>query len=542
MPRCPTSSCSRTSNDEVASIVRLCNAARIPVIAFGVGTSLEGHVAALYGGVCLDLSQMNRVLAVNDADLDCRVQAGVTREQLNAELKGTGLFFPIDSGRERDARRHGVDARVGDQRRTLRHDARERARPDRRHRRRPDRPYRQPRAQVERRLRPHATVRRLRRDARHHHRGAAAAVRAAGSDLGRGLPVSRPEERRRHGHRGDAARHPRRAHRAARRRADGCVHPLFAADGFAAKPTLFFEFHGTDAGRARAGGDDRGRSPPITAAASSGGRRTPEDRSRLWKARHNAYYAALALAPGKQAFATDACVPISRLTDCVLETQADVVATGLIAPIVGHVGDGNFHLVVLFDPASADERGKAEALAARVSLRAISDGRHVHRRARHRRAQARRAGRRAWRRHCADAGDQARARPARHPEPGQDGAARTFRIEDSSMFKLYIGNKNYSSWSLRGWLVAKLSGEPFEEVAGPARRADAESGQPRVLAVRSRALPARGRHRRLGFDGDRRSSRGAPSRHVARRSGRARVGARDQRRDAFGLLGACAAK
>ena len=114
------------SNEEVASIVRVCHLARVPVIAFGVGTSLEGHVAALYGGVCVDLSQMNRVLEINAEDLDCRVQAGVTREQLNAELEGHGTVLSHRSGRQCHDRRHGGDARVGHQRGSLRHDARER--------------------------------------------------------------------------------------------------------------------------------------------------------------------------------------------------------------------------------------------------------------------------------------------------------------------------------------------------------------------------------------------------------------------------------
>jgi D-lactate dehydrogenase (cytochrome) len=153
---------------------------------------------------------------------------------------------------------------------------------------------------------------------------------------------------------------------------DACIRYSQLTE-FAPKPTLFFEFHGSEAGV-------REQAETIQSlAADHGGSRfqwatKPEDRSRLWKARHNAYYAALALAPGKQGFATDACVPISRLTDCVLETQADIVQTGLIAPIVGHVGDGNFHLVVLFDPARPEERAKAEALAARVALRAIAMG------------------------------------------------------------------------------------------------------------------------------------------------------------------------
>ena len=361
------------TNDEVAAIVRLCHAARIPIIAFGVGTSLEGHVAALYGGVCLDFSQMNRVLEVNDADLDCRVQAGVTREQLNAELKGTGLFFPIDPGANAtiggmaSTRASGTNAvRYGTMRENVLG----------------------------------LTV--VTADGRIVKTGGRARKSSAGYDLTRllvgsegtlgiitevqlrlyglpeaisaavcqfpdlksavdtvivamqlGIPVARIELL-------DDVQ------------MDACIRYSQLTE-FAPKPTLFFEFHGTEAGV-------REQSETIQSlAADHGGSRfqwatKPEDRSRLWKARHNAYYAALALAPGKQGFATDACVPISRLTDCVLETQADIAQTGLIAPIVGHVGDGNFHLVVLFDPARPDERAKAEALAARVAMRAIAMG------------------------------------------------------------------------------------------------------------------------------------------------------------------------
>jgi len=361
------------TNDEVASIVRVCNAARIPVIAFGVGTSLEGHVAALYGGVCVDLSQMSRVLEVNDADLDCRVQAGVTREQLNAELKGTGLFFPIDPGANAtlggmaSTRASGTNAvRYGTMRENVLG----------------------------------LTV--VTADGRIIRTGSRARKSSAGYDLTRlfvgsegTLGIITEVQLRLYGL-------PEAMSAAVCQFADlaGAVDTVIVAmqlgipvariellddvqmdacirfsqlTQFEVKPTLFFEFHGTDAGV-------REQAETIEAiAAEHGGSRfqwaiAQEERSRLWKARHNAYYAALALAPGKQAFATDACVPISRLTECVLETRADVVETGLVAPIVGHVGDGNFHLVVLFDPSRPAERAKAEALAARVSLRAIRMG------------------------------------------------------------------------------------------------------------------------------------------------------------------------
>jgi D-lactate dehydrogenase (cytochrome) len=361
------------TNEEVAAIVKSCHAARIPVIAFGIGTSLEGHVAALYGGVCVDLSQMNRMLEVNAEDLDCRVQAGVTREQVNAELKGTGLFFPIDPGANAtiggmaSTRASGTNAvRYGTMRENVLG----------------------------------LTV--VTPDGRIIRTGGRARKSSAGYDLTRlfvgaegtlgiiteiqlrlygipeaisaavcqfpdlksavdtvivamqvGIPVARIELL-------DDVQ------------MDVCIR-YSKLEGFKAAPTLFFEFHGTEAGVKEQAELMQSITAEHGGSAFEWATR-PEDRSRLWKARHAAYYASKACYPGKQAFATDACVPISRLADCVLESKADADATGLISPIVGHVGDGNFHLTVLFDPNSAEERARAEGLAKRVSLRAIAMG------------------------------------------------------------------------------------------------------------------------------------------------------------------------
>ena len=358
------------SNAEVAAIVRLCHAARVPVIAFGVGTSLEGHVAALYGGVCVDLSQMNRVLEVNAEYLDCRVEAGVLREQLNAELKGTGLFFPIDPGANATlggmaaTRASGTNAvRYGTMRenvlgltvvtadgRIIRTGGRAR---------KSSAGYDLTRLYVgaegtlgiitEIQLRLYGVPEAISAGVCQFET-LAGAVQTVIMAMQCGIPVARIELL-------DDVQ------------MDACIR-YSKLEGYAVKPTLFFEFHGTEAGVAEQAArmqeiaEENGGSAFTWATKS-------EDRTQLWKARHAAYYAAKALSPGKDVFATDACVPISRLADCLLETKADADATGLVAPIVGHVGDGNFHLCVLFGP---DERAQAEGLVKRISLRAIAMG------------------------------------------------------------------------------------------------------------------------------------------------------------------------
>jgi len=360
-------------DEEVAAIVRSCAAARVPVIAFGVGTSLEGHVAAIHGGVCVDLSQMNRVLEINAEDLDCRVQAGVTREELNADLKGTGLFFPIDPGANATlggmaaTRASGTNAvRYGTMRENVLGLTVVTADGDivttGGRARKSSAGYDLTRLYVgsegtlgiitEVSLRLYGVPEAM-SAAVGQFDDLRSAVQTVIVAMQMGIPVARIELL-------DEVQ------------MDACIRHS-KLEGYAAKPTLFFEFHGTSASVA-----EQAELMQQLAAEHGGGAfrfaTAQEDRSKLWKARHNAYYAALALQPGSFGFSTDACVPISRLADCVLETRADIDATGLTCPIVGHVGDGNFHVLVLFDPHDAGQRARAEGLASRVSMRAIAMG------------------------------------------------------------------------------------------------------------------------------------------------------------------------
>ena len=361
------------SNEEVAAIVGLCHEARVPLIPFGVGTSLEGHVAALYGGICMDLSQMNRVLEINVDDLDCRVQTGVTREEVNAALKGTGLFFPIDPGANAtiggmaSTRASGTNAvRYGTMRENVM--GLTVVTPDGRIIRTGGRARKSSAGYDLTRLYVGAegtlgviTEVQLRLYGIPEAMAAAVcqfdtlegAVRTVIVAMQMGIPMARIELL-------DDAQ------------MDASIR-YSKLEGFDAKPTLFLEFHGSTA----AVSEQAEMMQAITAEHGGGSFRwatQPEDRTQLWKARHSAYYAAKALISGKEAFATDACVPISRLADIILEAKADVLRSNLVAPIVGHVGDGNFHLSILFDPNDKEERARAEGLAKRTSLRAIEMG------------------------------------------------------------------------------------------------------------------------------------------------------------------------
>ncbi|MFN3295433.1 FAD-binding oxidoreductase [Caldimonas sp.] len=357
------------STEEVAEVVKLAAAHAVPVIPYGVGSSLEGHLLAVHGGVSLDLSRMNRVLAVNAEDLTVTVQAGVTRTQLNNEIRHTGLFFPIDPG---------ADASIGGMSAT--------------------------RASGTNAVR-YGTMREnvlgltvVTASGEVVHTGTRARKSSAGYDLTRlfvgsegtlgvmteitlrlypqpeavsaavcsfpsleaavnttiqiiqmGVPIARCELL------------DTNAVRAVNRH-----DKLTLREG----PMLLMEFHGSPAGVQE-------QAQVVQEIASDLGGEdfqwatTPEERTKLWTARHHAYFAALQMKPGCRAVTTDACVPISRLAECLLQTAAEADAAGLPYFIVGHVGDGNFHVGYLIDPARPEERELAERLNQQLVARAL---------------------------------------------------------------------------------------------------------------------------------------------------------------------------
>ena len=360
------------STDEVAEIVRVCADHHVPVIPFGTGTSLEGHLNAPAGGISIDMSGMNNILEVNAEDLDCVIEAGVTRVQLNDYLRDTGLFFPIDPGA--DASLGGMAATRASGTNAVR--------------------YGTMKDNV-------LALTAVLPDGEIVHTGSRAKKSSAGYDLTRLLVGSE-------GTLGVITEITLRLSGIPEAISGGvCPFPdvesacnatimtiqmglpvarielldelqvkacnAYSKLALAEKPHLFLEFHGTDAGVA----EQAERFGEIAEEFGGGpfdwATRT-EDRNRLWTARHNAYWASLGLMPGGKGVSTDVCVPISRLAECVAATRADIDENGLLAPIVGHVGDGNFHVLVLFDPEQADELAATEAFIERLNWRAIDMG------------------------------------------------------------------------------------------------------------------------------------------------------------------------
>jgi D-lactate dehydrogenase (cytochrome) len=360
-------------NDQVAAVLRLCNEHLVPVIPYGTGTSLEGHIAAVHGGITIDLSRLDRILDVSPEALDCRVQAGVTRQRLNAELRDLGLFFPVDPGA--DASLGGMAATRASGTAAVRYGT----------------------------MRENVlglTV--VTADGRCMRVGTRARKSAAGYDLTRlfvgsegTLGIITEVQLRLHGLpeciRAAVCQFP------SVEAALGTVIDLLQSgvpiarvelanalqmrmsirysklEGLEELPTLLLEFHGSPAAVTE-------QVDMVQAlAAEHGGRgfawaETPEERSRLWAARHAGYYANLHYMPGKSVMGTDACVPISSLAQIIRETEADIEQSGLVAALNGHVGDGNFHLGILFDPNDRAERRNADALAQRTGERAIRLG------------------------------------------------------------------------------------------------------------------------------------------------------------------------
>src|SRR5450759_784740 len=360
------------TGDEVAHVVKLCHQYRAPLIAYGAGSSIEGQVLAVHGGLSLDFTRMNRILAVNVDDLDATVEPGVTRKQLNSHLSSTGIFFPIDPGADATiggmaaTRASGTNAvRYGTMRenvmgltvvladgRVIRTGGRAR---------KSSAGYDLARlvvgsegtlgliTEITLRLYPQPEAVSAAVCA---FPSVDAAVRAVIQTIQIGVPIARCE-----------------LLDALTIRAVNGVSKL----GLREAPMLFCEFHGTAASVAE-------QAQTVQQIAKELGgmdfewATQQEDRTRLWQARYEAYPACRKLRPGNRAFSTDVCVPISRLAECIAESNEDIAKASIPIALFGHVGDGNFHLVVLIDPSNPGDFEEAAAINQRVVMRALRMG------------------------------------------------------------------------------------------------------------------------------------------------------------------------
>jgi D-lactate dehydrogenase (cytochrome) len=361
------------STEDVQAIVRACAEFRCPMTAFGAGSSLEGHVVPLHGGVSIDLTRMNRVLRLSVEDLDVTVEAGITRKQLDKHLQSTGLWFPLDPG---------ADATIGGMAAT--------------------------RASGTTAVR-YGTMRDavlgltvVTADGRAVKTGTRARKSSAGYDLTRlfvgaegTLGIITEVTLRLHG-RPEAVAVATCWFDSIDAAVDAVIMivqlgipvarvelmdetQVEAVNRFSkldrpVAPTLFFEFHGLSEASV-----DEHLQATADIVAEHGGKdfaraTSPEDRARLWQARHDSYYASLALRPGARAWTTDVCVPISRLAECIHDTKADLADSPLVGPLVGHVGDGNFHLIMPVNPDNPGEMAAAEHLTERLVARALAMG------------------------------------------------------------------------------------------------------------------------------------------------------------------------
>ena len=357
------------TTEEVSKLVKICRQYQMPVIPYGTGTSLEGHISAPFGGVSVDLSRMDKILAVNPEDQDCRVQAGVTRKQLNSDLRDTGLFFPIDPGA--DASIGGMTATRASGTNAVRYGTM------------------RDNVMSVTAVMPDGEIVRTSRRARKSSAGydltrlmvgsegtlgvitevglklaaipeaisagvcpfpsVEAACNAVIMTIQMAIPVARIEL------------------------VDALTIEAFNKYSnldLQVTPTLFVEFHGTTAGA-----QEQSETFNEIAAEFGGGpfdwATKEEDRNRLWQARHDAFWAIKNMTPGMNYVATDVCVPISRLAECVTETQNDIADSGLFGPVVGHVGDGNFHAQLAFDPESETDLEKVRNILSRLAERAV---------------------------------------------------------------------------------------------------------------------------------------------------------------------------